>query len=385
MSSPNLDVNTSEGATIWGLLALCARPQILSQSRDEVRQRAAAIADWNRTIALAEYHGLAPLLYHHLNDHADALPTQASRQLRALYLRHRRGNEVRLGVLAEILEALEDIDIEPTVLKGAALGTLVYGDPGLRPLSDLDILVPQQDAVRAQRQLGEMGFTAPIPRSQYSMMQMHHLPAAVRMVDGVGVQVEIHHDVFSLRRQASLKVTGRAPGAIAFDAAGWPAYSLGPDEMVWHLCRHLDWLRLIWIADILGFTERFVEEIDWARVATRYPFVMRALAYIHCLAPLPDTVRQRAGVVMVPVPRGIGEEYRGWPGGAARVWDSLGGRLRFLRQTLSPSEWWLRFYHAADAGRIGLWKARLRHWTMLVRLTLRRAVEFLPRRRRPVE
>ena len=379
------DHTHSDDATVWGLLALCARPHLPPQSRGELRQRAASIVDWDRALELAEYHGLGPLLYRHLKDHGEELPTQVSRQLRGLYFRHRRSNEVRLCVLAQILEAFQGIGIEPTVLKGPALITLVYGDPGLRPLSDLDVLVPQKDAVRAQRQLGEMGFSAPVPPSGYYLTRHHHLLPAIRMVDGVFVQVEIHRDVFPLGGGASFQVTGRAPGSLPFDVGGQVGYCLGPDEMVWHPCRHVHWLRLIWIADILGFTERFVEEIDWARVAKRYPFVIHALALIHCLAPLPDIVRQRSGVTMVPVPRGLGEEYRGWPRTTAFVWDSVSERLRFLRRSLSPPEWWLRFYYEAGTGRIGLWQARRRHWATLVRDSIRRAGDFVPRLHRAPE
>ena len=373
------DHTPAEDANVWGLLALCARPYLPAWSRAELRQRASSIPDWDRALALAEYHGLGPLLYRHLRDYCDGLPTQVSRQLRAVYFRHRRSNEIRLKVLSQILEGFQSIGIEPTVLKGPALISLVYEDPGLRPLSDLDVLVPPKDAIRAQRQLGEMGFAAPVPPSSYYFTRHHHLLPALREVDGVMVQVEIHRDVFPMDSGTSFQVTGRAPGAISFDLGQQVGYCLGPDEMLWHLCRHVHWLRLIWIADILGFTERFIDEIDWARVTQRYSFVMNALALIHCLSPLPESVRQRSGVVLVPVPSGIGKEYRGWPRTTALVWDSTRGRLRFVRRSLSPPEWWLRFYYQEGTGRLGLWRAKLRHWAMLVGTMIRRARDLVPR------
>ncbi len=362
---------------MWTLLAQCARPHLTPQSLGELRQRAASISDWDRALALAEYHGLGPLLYRHLKHQRAGLPTEVSRQLQGVYLRHRRGNEVRLGVLSRILEAFQGIGIESTVLKGPALIAFLYEDPGLRPLSDLDLLVPQKDAVRAQRKLGEMGFHAPVPPSHYSLTRHHHLPPASRSIDGVLVHVEIHWDAFDVLCGASLQVNGRTRGAMPFEVDGQVAYCLAPDEMLWHLCRHIHWLRLIWVSDVLGFTERFVEEIDWARVTDRYPFVMNALALIQSLAPLDDIVIQRSGVAVIPRPRGIGEEYRGWPRTAAFVWDSIGARLRFLRRTLNPPEWWLRFYYAGAAGR--LYRVRLQHWAMLLHAALRKAGAFLPR------
>ena len=62
-----------EDATIWGLLALCARPHLPLQLRAELRQRAASVSDWDRALRLAGDHGVAPLLFGHLKDHSEAL------------------------------------------------------------------------------------------------------------------------------------------------------------------------------------------------------------------------------------------------------------------------------------------------------------------------
>lgn len=76
---------------------------------------------------------MGPLLYHHLTPRFADLPAPVPRQLRAIYLRHRQANEVRLRVLAEILDRFEERDILVTVLKGPLLIDQVYHDPGLRP------------------------------------------------------------------------------------------------------------------------------------------------------------------------------------------------------------------------------------------------------------
>ena len=42
-------------------------------------------------------------------------------------------------------------------LKGPALAEALYPDPGLRPFTDLDLLVRREDAARAVALLGEVG------------------------------------------------------------------------------------------------------------------------------------------------------------------------------------------------------------------------------------
>ena len=42
----------------------------------------------------------------------------------------------------EAVTVLQGADIEPIVLKGGALAATLYANPGLRPMGDLDLLVP---------------------------------------------------------------------------------------------------------------------------------------------------------------------------------------------------------------------------------------------------
>jgi hypothetical protein len=60
----------------------------------------------------------------------------------------------------ETLSLLEGVSIPTLALKGLALGASVYPSPGLRVVSDLDILIPETDFFRAQAVLMEAGFRA---------------------------------------------------------------------------------------------------------------------------------------------------------------------------------------------------------------------------------
>jgi len=64
-------------------------------------------------------------------------------------------------VLADILTCYQAAGIDVLVLKGAALAHLVYPQPVLRPMRDIDILVRAEDVYRAYARLPEIGFTPP--------------------------------------------------------------------------------------------------------------------------------------------------------------------------------------------------------------------------------
>ena len=358
------------------LLARCARPHISSEARDDLVARARRISEWPRLLCLAEQHGVGPLLYHHLKPTLATLPAPVPRQLRSIYIRHRRTNEIRLRVLREILDAYEGAGIVAVVLKGPLLIDRVYGDPGLRPMSDLDLLVPKEQAIDAQILLGELGFSVRVPGPDESLTSHHHLSPAVRHVNGVPVMVEIHWNAFHTFLRESLELHARPAHAIVFDAGGDRAYSLAPEETLWHLCRHsVDFytpFRMIWGADVVGLVEAFLTTIDWGRVRQRYPFVLSTLSLLHCLAPLPEPVLRSGLVKAMQVPQGVGEGYAGWPWTPAGQWESIEECVQFLSHTFNPSEWWLRLNYGTGGRKTGLWLARWRHVVALVRFQMSR-------------
>jgi hypothetical protein len=82
---------------------------------------------------------------------ASNIPEGILNQLRIRYYDTWFRNEELYQELGAILERLESVGIEAVVLKGACLAASVYKDFGLRPMSDLDILVCEsqiRDAVR---------------------------------------------------------------------------------------------------------------------------------------------------------------------------------------------------------------------------------------------
>ena len=198
----------------------------------------------------------------------------------------------------------------------------------------------------------------------------HHLPAVVRWVDGVAVQVEVHRNAFARGRHPSLRLGRRPSGLLAFSIEGRPAQTLAATELIWHLCRHLTMpsgeLRLISVADIIGTVEHFDREIDWTRVAHDYPFVLRTLELLRCLVP------PFAGGGSQPAPKarqplgGFGLRYTGWPVCRARNLRGSRERLRLIRATLTPPEWWLRLTYGTGAGAGGVWIARLRHAAFVI-------------------
>lgn len=76
------------------------------------------------------------------------------------------------------LGLLQDAAVPTLALKGLALGASVYASPGLRTVSDLDILVPRKDLFRAIDALQKQGFRAGHgePRTEVDLRGNHAHP-----------------------------------------------------------------------------------------------------------------------------------------------------------------------------------------------------------------
>ena len=86
-------------------------------------------------------------------------------------------------------------------------------------------------------------------------MGHHHLPPALKTVEGCAVGIDIDRDALHPDGFGSLTTTALR-GVGEFPLHGRPAFTLGHEDMLLHLCRHLsqraERLRLVWVADVLG-------------------------------------------------------------------------------------------------------------------------------------
>jgi hypothetical protein len=345
------------------LLALCARAQGQPAQYEQLRQRVSTLSSWDDVPLQAEAHGLEPLLYLHLRAAGIAIPPHIEQQLRTRTLQHAHANHVRSNLLAHILDAFQSAGIQALVLKGAALAHLVYPRPELRVMRDVDVLVRSSEAVRAQTLLAQMGFNAPL--TDGTLPAHHrHLPVAQREVDGLLVSVEVHHDLYPNGTSAT-RFEALRPRAIPFVVGGLTAYTLGYEDTLEHVYRHLlegavfKPFRLIGIADSISLAERFVTEIDWPRVA---PCARHALCLCHRLTPLSEELQHALAFNLDDLPKDDSDQpfwdFRGWPRSSLaaqrekRYWG-------ILRDSFYPPEWWLRMHYGVDKAPTSLWWARL--------------------------
>jgi hypothetical protein len=219
---------------------------------------------WPALLDTARRHGLLAALSGRLPEGDAALRARFDRLAAAARLR----DAALRGSLEEILPALAGAGVIPCALKGPMLADRIYPDPGLRPSSDLDLLVQESALDEATAALEARGFRIdPRPAWRDERRHGHHLHLARKP----GPAVELHFRPASGFRSSvpGGEVLSRARRHAT--GAGSPVLVLAPeDELVSlavHATRHLV-ERQGWLLDLLLLLERY-PELDWAAVASR--------------------------------------------------------------------------------------------------------------------
>jgi hypothetical protein len=352
---------------LFALLALCARACGHGPQQARLREEAGALPDWSGLAALAEAHGLVPLLLTHLQAAGAAIPRDVKQDLLGYYMQHAHAARVREQALSDILASFRAAEIDVLVLKGAALARLVYPQPLLRPMRDVDILVRAADVYRAYALLPEIGFAQP-PGAHHGLdPDHHHLTAIKRVADGFSVSVELHHALHLNEPGHPRRYEAFAPTAQPFMVGKTTAWTLGREESLWHIYRHAFCMpvgyeptRLIWVADLISLVEAWVDELDWERVRSEYGAALRVLPLLHSLSPWSEVVLERLQLPVAHLPSGAGDSYQGWPR-LPLVAQHAKGFGRILRDSFFPSPWWLRMHYGQGPSSAGYWRAWLAH------------------------
>jgi hypothetical protein len=116
--------------------------------------------DWPALVqaALRENFGAMLYLAGRRRDLLANAPKDAANQLRMAYaLSLQRGTAQRLA-LAEILATFAAACLRIVVMKGAALSALLYQDPALRTMADIDLLAERDSLEAVHEALGALGY-----------------------------------------------------------------------------------------------------------------------------------------------------------------------------------------------------------------------------------
>ncbi|NJL33457.1 MAG: nucleotidyltransferase family protein [Chloroflexaceae bacterium] len=259
-------------------------------------------AEWEQLVTTAHHESVAPLLYHllHTADVLECVPPQLGQSLRGSYRATLARNSLLFQELSRILHTVPDMPI--VMLKGAALAPTLYGDIGLRPMSDIDLLVSHEHLIPLEHAFAIAGCrrVEMVPGLEDITGQVQlsgpHTPLAIDLHWGLIAG-------FDDRRSPPVDWFFEHAEPWALPDNTLHALQLSPTANLLYLSAHLmirhggEWIRLLRFYDLHLVCERQGHRVNWDEL------IERAAEY-HWAASLYAAMQMTQQLFATPLPAG---------------------------------------------------------------------------------
>jgi len=331
------------------------------------------VVESSRLVDAAVREGMAGLLYHRLKTtgRLQALGGPARGRLESIYYFTIQTNLRFFAALKEIAEQ----GVPFVLMQGAALLADIYPDPGLRPLSDIDLWVLSRNRARLLAVLSQLGF--------------EENPLVPGVLRRGAVLVDVHTNLdWAERIPASRFLFALDPEEIRRSCrrVAWDGLQLsclgGHDQVIYlavHAVKH-NMERMVWLADIQRLTAAW-QAADWDGLRQRagrlrQERVPALLAYLRqALFGMPTPAAASAGRTLSAAQRYLLRMRRSGP---LPKWSSLAllaagnpvRQLEFALESMFPRPEVLRqvFADRLDLSARQLYGLRVRQLLGMVRI-----------------
>lgn len=300
-----------EGSTGLGrpedALLLCCVSTNVAPSVDRISALLRQELDWEYLVHTALRHGVMPLLYKSLaGSGMEGVPKPVSHRLRDQFRHNARRNLFFTSVLFRCLDLFDAHGIPAVPYRGPALAASVYGDLDLRQFNDLDVLVREQDVLRARDLLVSQGYRPEfeLNKAQEAAYLRSLSEHKVLRDNGMPLVVELHWRLAEAYFAFPLNPDQLWDRLEPLSLAGREVQSFSPQDLILILCAHGTkhlWERLEWICDVAQLLCTHEEiDLEWvvqqARALGSERMLLLGLFLANDLlgAAVPTGVLQRA-------------------------------------------------------------------------------------------
>ena len=199
--------------------------------------------DWQAMLDMAHEHRLLQMMHWRLGHERAALvvPSHVRDTMRAAT---QKGTIRALKIQAELLRVvrlLDSLGIPCMALKGAYLAFEVYPQPSMRPLRDLDILVPPEQALAADAALRAAGFTVPEGADgdpAVCLVERKHLPPLISPASGICIELHARLTRPDYGRTEGLQLADMWDRRVLRHVGDQAIACLSPTDLLLHLIYH---------------------------------------------------------------------------------------------------------------------------------------------------
>ncbi len=246
------------------LLLTVSRPDI-GGSNQQIERLLSKDLDWDYLLAMADRHGVIPLLYGRLNSGCAEIPAHIMARLKDQILKISKTNLALTGELLKFLDCLETEGIEAIPFKGPALALQAYGDLGSRQFTDLDILIRKKDFWRVNELLSERGFHSEPSLSRRQQSSLVRYDCSLPFVNDRGVVLDVHWNFAPLYSSFDIEIEPLWDRLEPITIGNKQCATFSAADLLLILCihgfTHL-WERIGWISDVAAVLNS-QKGVDW--------------------------------------------------------------------------------------------------------------------------
>lgn len=270
-------------------LTLCSHIDIDESIKEELKKLVFSGLDWAGLTNKARLQGVAQFLYFHLSKQEEAwsiIPPESKDSLKQYYYRILARNWPLQVELQKVILLFNTNRIPVIVLKGAALLETVYKDIGLRPIvSDVDLLVKEEDLPKLKSVLSEAGYQKPDKLDEKSMEKFGgetHLCKKGGLFLDIHIALSPHErfrDILKINRDEDVWSKAKK-----YKNSAGELDILSPTHLILHLCLHLATAHafrgLFRFCDIREAILTYKTEIDWKELIIKAKYCkLKTIAY----------------------------------------------------------------------------------------------------------
>ncbi len=255
----------------WSILLAAASVDPTLQKHERLRILLQQPVRWNLLFALAEQHGVQPLLHHALSGLTKEVPAEQLCFLQQSSQTNLHKAMLLSRELIRIVDHLSSRGIAVMPYKGLALAELVYGDIALRQAGDIDLLIQPDDFRRVCEAVGELGY---VPHDCFSQVaERAQLKSGYECAfDGAAGRnlLEVQWAIQPRFYAIDFDMTGLFERATTVAVAGQPMKTPSVEDLFLvlaaHAAKHV-WGRLIWLCDLARIM--ILPNLNWSWIRTQ--------------------------------------------------------------------------------------------------------------------
>ncbi len=287
---------SKEDELIFLFVSFCSNLNNEESKKNQVENLLKSSLNWDYIFKKLKKNGLSFLIYYHLNrlKFNGYIPSSILEQMERGYYANCARNAVICEEVKKVLKAFNEENIKAIVLKGVFLAENIYKNIALRPMADVDILVKEEDVLRANEVLNSLDYPSALNyKNFFKRPPVSSINTLIyRSRSNSHFFIHLHWHLINSTRPLDFLVRKIDMGKIFSSAQatkidGVDTLTLSPNHLLIYLSHHNlrhSFDKLILLSDILAILRYYKGRINWDLViedAERFNLSL-VLYYVLC-------------------------------------------------------------------------------------------------------